>query len=259
MRIKLNIILLLLSQYLCQSMYSQLSFPKDSDDRKIVSTLFEGNWSEKDSTCQWIPNLSESIQFGSEFKDTLRTKIDTVFNYKEYGLKKIILTSTYVKHFNCHACQPSLGIIELNLNEETNSYEISQISKFISKYGTWGEAPKKRGLLQLGEDIYCIKITEYSNAMGTKYGLTSLFRDGKKIFSFDSFRSNINSVEFKNQEYKYSSTILFDKKSNTIKITKTGKESNDLGKIVKVNSISTYEYDGEFLTKKSTKDILSKK
>jgi hypothetical protein len=88
MRIKLNIILLLLSQYFCQSVHSQISFSKDTDDRKIVSTLFEGNWTEKDITCQWIPNLIESIQFGSEPKDTLRTKIDTIFNYKEDHLKK---------------------------------------------------------------------------------------------------------------------------------------------------------------------------
>jgi hypothetical protein len=239
-------------------MYSQLSFPKDSDDRKIVSTLFEGNWTEKDSTCQWIPNLSESILFGSEPKDTLCTKIDTIFNYKEDSLKKIILTSTYARNCDCHACQPSLGMIELNLNEETNAYQIIQISKFITKYGTWGEAPKKRGLLQLGEDIYCLKITEYSSGMGREVGVTSLFKDGKKIFSFFSYDTNNDNVEFDSQKYKYSSSIFFDKKSNTIKITKKGNESNDLGKIVKVNSISTYEYDGEFLTKKSTKDILSK-
>lgn len=258
MRIKLNIILLLLSQYLCQSMYSQLSFPKDTDDKKIVSTLFEGNWTEKDSTCQWIPNLSESIQFGSEPKDTLRTKIDTIFNYKEDSLKKIILTSTYARNSNCHACQPSLGIIELSFNEETNTYQISQITKFITKYGTWGETPKKRGLLQLGENIYCVKITEYSGGMGREVGVTSLFKDGKKIFSFYSYDTNNDAEEFDYQKYKYSSTIHFDKKSNTIKITKKGKELNDLGKIVKVDSILTYEYDGEFLIKKSTKDILSK-
>lgn len=257
MRIKLNIILLLLSQYFCQSMYSQLSFPKDTEDRKIVSALFEGNWSEKDSTSQWMPNLSESIQFGSDLKDTLRTKIDTIFNYKENNFKKIILTSTYSRNSNCHACQPSLGIIELNLNEETNSYEISQISKLITKYGTWGEAPTKRSLLQLGEDIFCVMITEYSNGMGREVGLTSLFKDGKKIFSFYSYDNNDDAVEFEYQKYKYSSTILFDKKSNTIKITKKGKEFNDLGKIMNANSISTYEYDGEFLTKKSTKSILS--
>ncbi len=256
MKITLKIILLVCFY---QTMHSQISFPKDTDERKIVSTLFEGNWIEKDSTCQWMPNLSESLQFGCEPKDTLRTKIDTVFNYKEYSLKKIILTTTYVENSSCHACQPSLGMIELSLNEDTNTYQIDQISKFITKYGTWGEAPKKRGLLQLGEDIYCVKITEYSNAMGREVGTTSLFKEGKKIFSFCSYDTNNYAVEFDNQKYKYSSTILFDKKSNTIKITKTGKEINDLNKIVKVNSISTYEYDGGFLNKKSTKDILQKK
>lgn len=250
---------MLMSMFFYQSIHSQISFPKDADDKKIVSTLFEGNWSEKDSTCQWIPNLSESIQFGSEPKDTLRTKIDTIFNYKEDVLKKIILTSTYVKNSDCHACKPSLGIIELSLNEETNTYQISQISKFITKYGTWGEAPKKRGLLQLGEDVFCVKITEYSSGMGREVGITSLFKDGKKIFSFCSFDSNNDAVEFDYQKYKYSSTILFDKISNSIKISKRGNETNDLGKIVKVNSISTYEYDGEFLTKKSTKNILDNK
>jgi hypothetical protein len=248
-----------MSLFFFHSIYSQISFPKETDDRKIVSTLFEGNWSEKDSTCQWIPNLSESIQFGSDLKDTLRTKIDTIFNYKEDSFKKIILTSTYARNSDCHACQPSLGIIELSLNEETNVYQINQITKFITKYGTWGEAPKKRGLLQLGKDIYCVKITEYSGGMGREVGFTSLYKDGKKIFSFYSYDTNNDNVEFDSQKYKYSSSIFFDKKSNTIKITKKGKEFNDLGKIVKVYSISTYEYEGDFLTKKSTKNILTKK
>lgn len=259
MKPNLNIFLLLMSLFFYQSMYSQQSFPKDTDNKKIVSTLFEGNWTEKDSTCQWIPNLSESIQFGSEPKDTLRTKIDTIFNYKEDSLKKIILTSTYARNSNCHACQPSLGIIELSLNEETNTYQISQINKFITKYGTWGDAPKKRSLLQLGENIYCVKITEYSGGMGRDVGVTSLYKDGKKIFSFYNYDTNYGTVEFDYQKYKYSSNIIFDKKTNTLKITKKGNESNDFGKIVKVNSISTYKFDGEFLTRVSTKDILPKK
>jgi hypothetical protein len=258
MKIKLNIILIL-SVCFNQLIYSQITFPKDIDERMIVSILFEGNWSEKDSTFQWIPNLSESLQFGCEPKDTLRTKIDTVFNYKENSLKKIILTTTYVENSSCHACQPSLGMIELTLNADTDTYQIDQISKFITKYGTWGETPKKRGLLQIGEVNYCVKITEYSNGMGSEVGTTSLFKDGKKIFSFCSYDTNYDAVEFDYQKYKYSSTIFYDIKTNTIKITKSGKEFNELNKIVKVNSISTYKYDGEFLTKKSTKNILEKK
>lgn len=50
-----------------------------------------------------------------------------------------------------------------------------------------------------------------------------------------------------------------ENKRDTVKITKRSKEFKDLGKIVNVNSVSTYEYYGEFLTKKFTKNILKKK
>lgn len=257
MKIKLNIILIL-SVCFNQLLYSQITFPKDINERMIVSTLFEGNWSEKDSTFQWIPNLSESLQFGCEPKDTLRTKIDTVFNYKENSLKKIILTTTYVENSSCHACQPSLGMIELTLNADTDTYQIDQITKFITKYGTWGEAPKKRSVFQLSESDYCIKITEYYSGGGVEGESTSLFKDGKKIFSF---RSYLNETAFGNENMnsRFSTSIFYDKKTNKIKIIKKGKEANSAGKIVKINSISTYEYDGEFLIKNSTKNILPKK
>jgi hypothetical protein len=242
-----------------QTSVAQIIFPKNTDDKKIVSAIFEGSWVEKDSTCRWIPNFCESIQFGADRKDTLQTKIDTVFHYKEDNLKKIILTSTFKFNSTCHACQPSLGIIELRLDEDSNSYIIERVNKFITGYGTWGEAPKKRSLLQLGEDIYCVKITEYSGAFGREVGVTSLYKEGKKIFSYYCYDTNNDGVEFDFQKYKFTASIRFDRKSNTVKITKTGKEINDSGKIVKVNTISSYKYDGEFLIKEYTRNLKLKK
>jgi hypothetical protein len=49
--------------------------------------------------------------------------------------------------------------------------------------------------LQLRENIYCVKITEYSSGMRREVGVTSLFKDGKKIFSFYSYDTYNDNVE----------------------------------------------------------------
>jgi hypothetical protein len=259
MRSKSILVFFLASFFICQIGYSQIFFSKNIDDKDIVAKLFETKYNEVDSTFKWIPNLSESIQFGSTTKDTLITFIDTVFNYNEYTTKKkIILTSTNTFNNNCHGCQSSLGMIVLSFNVDKDSIQVDKISKFITYYGTWGKAPKKRGLLQLDKDLYCVKITEYYSGMGLEDGITSLYRDCKKIFSFNSYGTNNDAVEFDYQKYKYRCTIRFDKKSNTIKINKIGKETDNSGDIVNVNLILTYKYDGEFLEKISTINQLNK-
>lgn len=251
---------LLISFFTCLMGFSQVSFQRDTDEKTIIAKLFETKYNPVDSTFMWIPNVSESIQFGTSIKDTLRTEIDTVFNYKDaYNEFKIILTTTYKFNDNCHGCQPILGIIELKSNDAKDSLNVSNTSKFVARYGTWGEAPKKRSLLQLGEDLYCVKITEYSSGMGYEAGVTSLYKDCKKIFSISSYATNNDAVEFDYQKHKYASTIQFDKKTNTIKIAKKGTEPNDSGKIIKVNCITTYKYDGEFLDKVSTVNLIPKK
>ena len=258
MKIKIKILLLTFSLNLGQTLYAQISFPKNTDDRKIVSTIFEGHWVEKDSACQWIPNFSERIQFGADSKDTLRTKIDTIFNYKEYNLRKIILTTTFATGSSCHACQPSLGMIELRLDEDNNSYIIERVNKYITGYGTWGEAPKKRNIFQLDDNNYCIKIIENYSGGGSDGEYTSLFKEGKKIFSFCSYL-NETTFEYNRMNRRFRTSIYFDKKTNRIKIIKKGKEKNDSGKIVKVNSNSSYKYDGEFLIKEYTRNLKAKK
>lgn len=259
MKIKLNIILLV-SLCLCQSMRAQISFPKDADERKIISTLFESKYDLADSTYKWMPNISESVQFDCKpKKDTLYTKIIASFNLKEEDvLKKIIVTSTNTFNNSCHACQPSLGIIELELNKETDSLNVIYSNKFVKHFGTWGEAPTDIKLMQIGKDgVMGILIKENYSGGGTEGESISIFRKGIEIYSFISFL-DIRGFGNKSSYQKFRRNIWYDKKSNTIKITKKGKDYNDLVKTAMVNSISTYEYDGYFLTKKTTKNILEK-
>lgn len=230
--------------------YSQVYYPKKIDENKIVSELFDAKWFEKDSTNRWIPSISESIKFDVTQKDTLRTKIDTVFNYKQDNIDyKIILTKTYKFNDVCHACQPVLGIIELRSIETKDTIFVTNMNKFVTRFGTWGEAPKKRSLMQLNEDLYCVKITEYSSGMGMEVGLTSIYYNCNKIFSIKSYESNFDAVEFEYQKYRYSSKIYFDKKSKTIKIIKKGSKPNKMNRIEKINTIDTYKFSGEFLEK----------
>jgi len=86
--------------FLAKFANSQITFPKDTDYKDIVAKLFETKYNPSDSTYMWFPNVGESVQFISEHtKDTLFTKIDTVFNYKENNSwKRLILT--YYLHQN---------------------------------------------------------------------------------------------------------------------------------------------------------------
>lgn len=165
-----------------QLTFSQIKFPKNIDDKDVLAKLFETKYNPKDSTFKWIPNVSESVQFNWEHtRDTLITKIDTVFNFKEGDVsKRLILTTTNTFNNNCHACQPSLGLIELSLDEEKQLYQLNYAQKFVTKYGTWGETPQKRSIFKLAEDIFCLKIIENYMGAGVEGEQTSLYKDGKK-------------------------------------------------------------------------------
>lgn len=240
------------------SVKSQTFFLKDSSSKEIVAKLFEAKWNKKDSTFQWMPNFSESIQFGSNYKDTLRTKVDTIFDYMEENiLKKVIVTSTYINYDDCHSCQPSLGIINLSLNEELNVFQVDNIAKYIQGFGAWGKSPKKISLFQTNNSSYCVNIIEEFNAFGVETHSTSLFSKGKCIYSFINFKSNVGAVEFKKDEYLFSTKISFDPKINKIKIIKKGTDLNSNGKVIKVNLIFTYEFDplNNYLERKSTINV----
>lgn len=245
----------------CQIAHSQITFIKNVDPKDVVAQLFETKYNPSDSTFKWIPNVSESVQFTWEHKkDTLITKIDTVFNYKNfYDNKVVILTYTNTFNNRCHACQPSLGLIGLNLDEEKNEYKLDYVKKFVTKSGTWGQPPLMRGLIQLSETEKAIIITEEYSGSGVEAKLSTIFIDGNKIFSCVTSYSDAGAVEFEYQRTRYKQYISFDKKRNLLKITKKGKEPNVKGKMVPVHSISYYNYEDGFLNKKSMLNLLPKK
>jgi hypothetical protein len=253
---KITIITIIYFIISIQFTYCQVSFPKKTDEKIIVSDLFEAKWFENDSTNRWVPSISERIKFDSSISDTLRTKIDTIFNYKNSGNDyKIILTKTFKLNDNCHACQPVLGIIELMSNEAKDSLIVTNINKFVTHYGAWGETPNKRSIMQLCEDTYCVKITEYESGMGQEVGFTSFFLNCNKIFSIKTYDCNYDAVEFDYQKYKYASKVYFEKNSKTIKVIQQGTAPNKFGQIKKINKITTFKFDGEFLDKISTINI----
>jgi hypothetical protein len=249
--------------FLSNCMISQIQFDKLDSDYKIISQLFDAKMIEKDTSFYWFPNSSESVQFDSSKNDTLFTKIDTIF---KHDLKKIYLTKTYKSNFICHACQPSLGIIELQYDELNEKYNVLVCNKYVNNYGTWGESPKERYLMQISPDAYASIVVENYSGMGVETKITSIYLNGKKIFSFESFLDE-SVFEEEKLNSKYKTSISYDKKTNTIKIIKKGKDAikevfrngNEYFEVIPVNQISTYKFDGEFLQKISTKNIITKK
>ncbi len=261
MKIKFRILILLTIQSSFQVAHSQITFPKNVDAKDIVAQLFETKYNAIDSTFRWIPNVSESVQFTWEHKkDTLITMIDTVFDYKNlYDDKRVILTYTNTFNNSCHACQPSLGLIGLSWNEEKKEYKLDYFQKFVNKFGTWGQPPSKRRIIQLSETDKALMITEEYNGSGIEAESSSVFIDGYKIFSCISSYSDADAHEFEYQRTRYKQYIGFDKKKNLIKITKKGKEPNSKGKIVPVHNVTYYNFEDGFLDKKSTLNLSSKK
>lgn len=253
-------IILVTKLFFTNFLYSQIQFEKTDSDNKIISELFQARLVEKDTLCYWFPNLSESIQFDCAKNDTLFTKIDTIF---KHGFKKILLTKTYKSNSNCHACQPSLGIIELLYDNLENKYNVLLCNKYVNNYGTWGESPKEKYLIQISQDEFGFIIVENYLGGGVEAKTTSLYFNGKKIFSFASFLDE-NAFENEKLNKKYSTTITYDNKTNSIIIGKKGKDAvkevfrNGMKyfDIALVNEISTYKFNGEFLEKITTKNII---
>lgn len=251
------------SLFLINFLFSQTQFEKFDSDYKIISQLFDAKMIEKDTSFYWFPNSSECVQFDTSKNDTLFTKIDTIFRH---DLKKIYLTKTYKSNFTCHACQPSLGIIELQYDELNEKYNVLICNKYVNNYGTWGESPKERYLMQISPDVYASIVVENYSGMGVETKITSIYVNGKKVFSFKSF---LEESAFENEKLnsKYTTSISYDKKANTIKIIKKGKDAmkevirngNKYFEVIPVNQISTYKFDGEFFEKISTKNIITKK
>lgn len=243
------------------SSHSQITFPKDFDNKEIVAQLFETKYNPVDSTFRWIPNVSESVQFIWEHKkDTLITMIDTVFDYQNlYEDKRVILTYTNTFNNSCHACQPSLGLIGLSWNEEKREYKLDYFQKFVNKFGTWGQPPSKRRIIQLSETDKALMITEEYNGSGKEAESSSIFVDGYKIFSFVTSFSDEGAKEFEHQRTLYRQHIGFDKKKNLLKIIKKGKEPNAKGKIVPVHNVTYYNFYNGFLDKTSTLNLSTKK
>lgn len=249
--------------FLSNFLFSQIQFDKSDSDYKIISHLFDAKMIEKDTSFYWFPNSSECVQFDTSKNDTLFTKIDTIFRH---DLKKIYLTKTYKSNFTCHACQPSLGIIELQYDELNEKYNVLICNKYVNNYGTLGESPKERYLMQISTDVYASIVVENYSGMSVEIKITSIYVNGRKIFSFKSFLEE-NVFENEKLNSKYTTSISYDKKANTIKIIKKGKDklkeieskSDKYFELIPVNQISTYKYDGEFFEKISTKNIITKK
>lgn len=241
--------------------FSQIYLSKNLDEKSIVSKFFETNWVKEDSTFRWIPNLGESVEFTNNLKkDTLRTKIDTIINYSESGFeKKMIILSTNTYGNICHGCQPTLGIIDLSFDSSNDSIRVDNFSKNIGHFGTWGNSPKEKSMQQIQKDKFCLKITEYGSYFGIETGITSLFIGTEKVYSFVSYISNHDAVEFDREKYSFKSSIQYDKKTDTLKIIKIGKEPNSKGVIVKVHNVTVFSFnDRGFFEKISSKSMLKK-
>lgn len=232
-----------------------ISFAINEDFNNIVKTLFEGELINGNE-CKWKLNLSEKFQFKTTDSDSLYTTIDTVFTIKEFDKRiKFIITTSNSKYESCHACSPSLGIIKIEYDDEVNKIKVKDFKKFVTKYGSWGE-PGEVSLLQIGENEFSIKVTSNYSGMGMTTTSESIFYEGEKILSYNSYEDNSGTTDDNSRIYKYTNSITVDK-NYQITLTKKGTDINQLtGKAVKVISSSKYNFiNGELVKIYKTRNI----
>ena len=61
-----------------------------------------------------------------------------------------------------------MGIIELQFDELNENIMFLFVINMLNNYGTWGESPKERYLMQISPDTYASIVVENFSGMGVE-------------------------------------------------------------------------------------------
>jgi hypothetical protein len=236
----------LLFGYFYQTKAQEISFTPNTSHYKIITKLFEGRWDSLKQECVWKPNLAEKYDFEELNADSLYTHLVDIFHYHiKDDLYILFVTSTYSKdngEYPTFVYSPAMSIILLKHDNDKAKIEVKIFKKYASYFGSRGFTPTNITLVEIGNDVYCVKVIDYGDVT-RQYTeeFTTLYYQGNKILRFISH----DIYDY----YEYTTTMTIDKASKKIILHKKGTEamfnaSDNEPKIVPVDEIKTYKFNG---------------
>lgn len=214
------------------------------NDISWISNLFGANYNKNTSEFEWLPDLSEQIEFNIEPGKKLFTIIDTIFYHGKNKENFTIALSTYKKNQNdereneCHACGQVLSLVSCKLNSEKTHYEIFYFQKYIAEHGSWGERPEY-SLIEINDDINYILVSEGYSNRGESSEWKTLYHKGKEALYFESSFDG----EDNNGEKSTNTELMLDKNKMVISLNTIENYKTSNGKMIKQSKIVKYKVD----------------
>ena len=215
--------------------------------KDLLLDFFKGEWDNETNTCKWKNELATDVD-----NKYVYAKVDTIINFVSGQIqKKIIIINSYEKnsyqsgnkepfYVMCHACAPSLSIIELKRNLNSKNWEIENSNKFGGKCGNWG-APANYELLNLWDNRFCILTkVRYSNR-GNGEESIDFFLNCQPVLSTVSRDGSTEGQNEKPLYYSYKTIFSVDKiKKQLVTINRGTDYNSELDKIINVNKTTRY-------------------
>lgn len=115
--------------------------------------------------------------------------------------------------------------------------------KFAGNHGTWGESGIA-SLLQIGEEVYLVKVEEVFLHHGVTSGSCSLYNYGDKVLYFQTMGDNYGATEDELMQFYFQTSINIDKENKKLLLHKKGREmvvdENYTGRIINVDETTTF-------------------
>jgi len=158
------------------------------------------------------------------------------------------------KHFDCHACVPKLSFFEFAQKE--GEWRVVSEKVNATALGGWGEPPKpdSMSIVQMGSDVYGLRIDTAGGGQGYYLEYVSLFLIGDYRLVFDAETASSdagtgnNRTDWKAQiEFVDSGAALYD-----ILLKKKGKKDNR-----PVDERTVYTYNGSKYVKRQVQSLVA--
>ena len=213
-----------------------------------IESLYGATYDKQTNEFIWLPNLSEQIEFGIESGKKLYTKIDTIFFHGKNKENFTIALNTYSKYEEgenkgendktCFGCGQVLSLISFKLNYDKSKYELSYFKKYVAEHGTYGRSGYY-SFMEFSDYLNFVKVSVSYTHYGEVTEWETWYSDGKESFNFESSLNN-GANNGKTDTY---TDLVVNKPKMTITLITKGTDTDEKGKIIKVNKVVKYKVD----------------
>lgn len=219
----------------------------NTNKEQILKILFNKNNEVKNNEIvhQINNDILKKFDIDTEEKN-FYTKI--IYSKEIKPFEYIIITSTKGDSWECHACSPIIGVLEVK--EKNKNFYITTPFSYVDKIGTWGEAPNPE-IIKIGKNNFGILFNSAYTGMGmTVEAQTIIAKVNNKFKNIinlnDTYQDNFGACgdDLPSPCYKYQSKIVFPNLKNKlfsdIIVTKEGTTIDQNNKIKKFKEVKKY-------------------